>query len=113
MSPRYVCSTKMLPSLRVLTILILLISPLVSACGDTLAIYYSASLNGNLDGCNCDMNPVAGLVKRAAFLRSHERPKPSLLVDAGDILDELPDKELARHIFEVYQELGLPFTRKA
>jgi len=28
------------------------------------------------------------------------------LVDAGDIIDELPDKELTRHIFEVYQELG-------
>ena len=32
-------------------------------------IYYSASLNGNLDGCECKGNPRSGLVKRAVFLR--------------------------------------------
>ena len=74
-----------------------------------MRIYYSASLNGNIDGCNCDMAPTAGLVKRAAFLRSREAPEPSLLLDAGDIFDEFPDEELARNILEVYQELGYDF----
>jgi 2',3'-cyclic-nucleotide 2'-phosphodiesterase (5'-nucleotidase family) len=72
----------------------------------TLTIYYSASLNGNLDGCTCEMNPVAGLVKRAAFLRSAAPGGPVLLLDAGDILDERPDPELAGQILEVYRELG-------
>jgi 2',3'-cyclic-nucleotide 2'-phosphodiesterase (5'-nucleotidase family) len=72
----------------------------------TLKIYYTASLNGNLDGCNCDMNPVAGLVKRAAFLRNLEPTGPALLLDAGDIFDEYPDPDLERQILEVYEELG-------
>ena len=49
------------------------------------------------------MNPVAGLVKRAAFLRSLETSGPSLILDAGDIFDEYP---LAAHILQVYAELG-------
>jgi len=96
-------------NLRLITILVisgLSIFPREVDGEESISIYYSASLNGNLDGCNCDMNPVAGLVKQAAFLRSHEPPNLSLLVDAGDILDELPDEELARHILDVYAELG-------
>jgi 2',3'-cyclic-nucleotide 2'-phosphodiesterase (5'-nucleotidase family) len=72
----------------------------------TLTIYYTASLNGNLDGCTCDMNPVAGLVKRAAFLRTLEPSGPALILDAGDIFDEYPDPDLAKHILEVYEELN-------
>ena len=75
-----------------------------------LTIYYTASLNGNLDGCNCPMNPVAGLVKRAAFLRSTETTGSALMVDAGDIFDEYPDPDLADHIVEVYRELGYAAT---
>lgn len=52
------------------------------------------------------MNPVAGLVKRAAFLRSLETSGPSLILDAGDIFDEYPDPDLAAHILQVYAELG-------
>ena len=72
----------------------------------TLTIYYTSSLNGNLDGCTCDMNPVAGLVKRAAFLRALEPSGPTLILDAGDIFDEYPDPDLERHILEVYEELN-------
>lgn len=106
MNLRYKKPIGILFSLPALAVLYLSLSPIAATWADTLDIYYSASLNGNLDGCNCDMNPVAGLVKRAAFLRSHGRPETTMLVDAGDILDELPDEELARHIFEVYRELG-------
>jgi 2',3'-cyclic-nucleotide 2'-phosphodiesterase (5'-nucleotidase family) len=72
----------------------------------TLTIYYTASLNGNLDGCTCEMNPVAGLVKRAAYLRNLKTFGPTLILDAGDIFDEFPDPDLAEHIFEVYEELN-------
>jgi len=72
----------------------------------SLTIYYTASLNGNLDGCNCPMNPVAGLVKRAAFLRTLRSSGSTLILDAGDVLDEYPDPDLAEHILEVYEELN-------
>jgi 2',3'-cyclic-nucleotide 2'-phosphodiesterase (5'-nucleotidase family) len=72
----------------------------------TLRIMYTASLNGNLDGCSCTVYPRAGLVKRAAYLRSLADRSTMLLVDAGDILDAEPDQLLAREIFAVYSDLG-------
>ena len=72
----------------------------------TLTILYSSSLNGNLDGCDCKGHPRAGLVKRAAWLRTLEQPERTLLVDAGDLLDPYPDRDLATAIFDTYLELG-------
>jgi 2',3'-cyclic-nucleotide 2'-phosphodiesterase (5'-nucleotidase family) len=92
--------------LRLLLLLSVGLCSLPAGTETTLTIYYTASLNGNLDGCNCDMNPVAGLVKRAAFLRNLEPTGPTLILDAGDIFDEYPDPDLERHILEVYEELG-------
>jgi len=71
-----------------------------------LTVLYSASLNGNLDGCDCKSTPRAGLAARAAWLRSYPQRQPALLVDAGDLLDVVPDPELAREILESYDELG-------
>jgi 2',3'-cyclic-nucleotide 2'-phosphodiesterase (5'-nucleotidase family) len=71
----------------------------------SLTIYYTASLRGNLDGCNCERRPTAGLVKRAAYLRALPAGEASLRLDAGDILDKEPDPDLARAILEVYREL--------
>jgi 2',3'-cyclic-nucleotide 2'-phosphodiesterase (5'-nucleotidase family) len=96
--------------MNILIKLLLLLSawfcPFSAVAETTLTIYYTASLNGNLDGCNCDMNPAAGLVKRAAFLRNLQPPGPALILEAGDIFDEYPDPDLERHILEVYEELG-------
>ena len=89
-----------------LWLLFFTIIPLPAGSENTITIYYTASLNGNVDGCRCKMNPVAGLVKRAAFLRSLETSGPSLILDAGDIFDEYPDPDLAVHILQVYAELG-------
>ena len=72
---------------------------------DPLSIYYTSSLNGNLDGCTCKTAPKAGLVKRAAVLRGRDRDS-SVLIELGDILDPLGDLDLAGHIFEIYAELG-------
>lgn len=89
-----------------LWLLFFIIIPLPAGSENILTIYYTSSLNGNLDGCRCEMNPVAGLVKRAAFLHSLETSGPSLILDAGDIFDEYPDPDLAAHILQVYEELG-------
>jgi 2',3'-cyclic-nucleotide 2'-phosphodiesterase (5'-nucleotidase family) len=95
--------------MKVLVKLILLLFAVLCAVPagteTTLTIYYTASLNGNLDGCTCEMNPVAGLVKRAAFLRTLKPSGPTVILDAGDIFDEYPDPDLAQHILEVYREL--------
>lgn len=69
-------------------------------------IFYTSSLNGNLDGCVCKGAPKAGLVKRAFYLRRERDVDTSLLVDTGDIFDVYKDKILAREILEVYRELG-------
>jgi 2',3'-cyclic-nucleotide 2'-phosphodiesterase (5'-nucleotidase family) len=69
-----------------------------------LTIYYTSSLRGNLDGCACERNRVAGLVKRAAFQRQVSRD--ALVLDAGDILDATRDPDLSREILSVYRELG-------
>jgi len=68
-------------------------------------IFYTSSLNGNLDGCACKTAPKAGLVKRAFYLRRERDVDNSLLVDTGDIFDVYEDKLLAREILEVYREL--------
>jgi 2',3'-cyclic-nucleotide 2'-phosphodiesterase (5'-nucleotidase family) len=71
-----------------------------------LTVLYSSSLNGNMDGCACRTNPRAGLATRAAWLRNDARRAGALLVDAGDLLDAVPDPELARELLEAYVELG-------
>lgn len=68
-------------------------------------IYYSASLNGNLDGCECKSNPRSGLVKRAVFLRDLDK-NSSVILETGDIFDVYPDKFLSSYILESYRDLG-------
>lgn len=68
-------------------------------------IFYTSSLNGNLDGCVCKSAPKAGLVKRALYLKRERDVETSLLVDAGDFSDVYEDKLLTREILEVYREL--------
>jgi 2',3'-cyclic-nucleotide 2'-phosphodiesterase (5'-nucleotidase family) len=91
---------------KLLLLLLAVLCAVPASTETTLTIYYTASLNGNLDGCTCEMNPVAGLVKRAAFLRTLKPSGPTLILDAGDIFDEYPDPDLAQHILEVYRELN-------
>ncbi len=67
-------------------------------------IYYSSSLNGNLDGCDCSSNPKAGLVKRAIFLRDIDKDN-SLLLDTGDIFDVYRDTLLSDYILQSYIDL--------
>ena len=72
----------------------------------TLIVSYTASLNGNLDGCTCSANPRAGLVTRAPWLRSRSDRDASLLVDAGDLFDTWADDLMPGLILDSYTELG-------
>jgi 2',3'-cyclic-nucleotide 2'-phosphodiesterase (5'-nucleotidase family) len=90
---------------RSLALLFLLLLPAGAWADGRLLLYYSASLNGNLDGCTCERNPTAGLVKRAAFLRAR-RSEDALRVDGGDLLSAYPDRDLADPILATYGELG-------
>ena len=80
-------------------------SAVLSGCGgDTVNIIYSASLNGNLSGCDCYGYPVAGLVKRVSFLRSYDH-SDEILLDAGNIMEAGPDPLLTGSILEFYDSL--------
>jgi 2',3'-cyclic-nucleotide 2'-phosphodiesterase (5'-nucleotidase family) len=68
-------------------------------------IWYTASINGNLDGCTCVSRPRAGLVKSAAFVRAAPQREWILLLDAGDLCDGR-DGGLAAELLEVCDGLG-------
>jgi 2',3'-cyclic-nucleotide 2'-phosphodiesterase (5'-nucleotidase family) len=89
----------------ILTVLALGLSG-TAAAEERFTLLYTASLNGNMDGCTCPGFPRAGLVKRAAALRTLTENGRSLLVDAGDIFDSYADLPLADIILETYRELG-------
>jgi 2',3'-cyclic-nucleotide 2'-phosphodiesterase (5'-nucleotidase family) len=85
----------------------LAIALLASGCARSEGLlWYSASLDGNLDGCTCVSQPRAGLVKRAAFLRTAPDRARALLVDAGDLFGARSDDRLAAELLETYDELG-------
>jgi 2',3'-cyclic-nucleotide 2'-phosphodiesterase/3'-nucleotidase len=72
---------------------------------DKLYILYTASLSGNLIGCNCKHPTRPGLPKSAYFIRDfRNRHDHVMLVDAGDILIShyTPDS-LAKYILKAYQ----------
>ncbi|MBN1697373.1 MAG: hypothetical protein JW881_07655 [Spirochaetales bacterium] len=96
------------PWVLVAIILLLTLHPAIPAEEDetALTVYYTSSLNGNLEGCTCQSWPRAGLVKRAAYLRERERSAGSILIEAGDFLDLNADTRLTGHILDVYAELG-------
>ena len=91
-------------TLRALLFVAAALLPAVGLAAQTLTVYYTSSLRGSLDGCSCEHNRVAGLVKRAAFQRTV--PRDALALDAGDILDATRDPDLTREILAVYRELG-------
>lgn len=71
-----------------------------------LTLMYTASLKGNLDGCNCTKIRRAGLVKRAYYLRRLAKPDNMLLVDAGDLLEtKKGDKLRSEYILQTCREL--------
>lgn len=72
---------------------------------ETFTVYYTASLNGNIDGCDCSSSPKAGLVKTAKYLKSIDRSN-SILLDAGDMSDVYNDHLLHTYISQVYNSIG-------
>jgi 2',3'-cyclic-nucleotide 2'-phosphodiesterase (5'-nucleotidase family) len=72
-------------------------------------IIYTASLNGNLDGCGCKTHPRAGLVKSAVYIREQHDKKNTILIDAGDMI-YMDDMGYALEIADAYSELGYDFV---
>ncbi|MBI9103435.1 MAG: hypothetical protein JEY99_13540 [Spirochaetales bacterium] len=68
-------------------------------------IFFTSSINGNLDGCECVAVPRAGLVSTGVYLRQRDL-SDSILVDLGDFMDVYPDDLLADNIFHVFSELN-------
>ncbi len=71
----------------------------------SVSIYYTSSLNGNIDGCNCASVPKAGLVKRGYYLGNLDL-SGSLVVESGDIFDVYSDPLLHSYILDSYKHLG-------
>ena len=69
-----------------------------------IKIYYTASFNGNLDGCLCAAVPRSGLVTSAVLLRQRDRDS-SLLLDLGDFMDPFPDDLLYGYFLESFRDL--------
>ncbi|MBN1409936.1 MAG: hypothetical protein JW969_03770 [Spirochaetales bacterium] len=92
---------------RAITIIAAFFCFFTAACEEPgITLYYSATLNGNLDGCSCQIHPRAGLVKRAVFLDQLKERSRSILVETGNILSFDTDMDLAANILDVYSELG-------
>lgn len=90
-----------------LAICLLLLS---TACGngnmDRIQIMYSASLNGNLDGCTCKLRPKGGLVTRVAFFKKMAPFENRIILDTGDLIDPFPDELMSELIAEEYKKMG-------
>jgi 2',3'-cyclic-nucleotide 2'-phosphodiesterase (5'-nucleotidase family) len=73
---------------------------------ETVRVLYSASLNGNIDGCDCLTRPKAGLVKRAAFIKALPSLESSVLLDCGDVSATRVDPALSKALLDTYRELA-------
>ncbi len=75
-----------------------------------LTIFYSGSLNGNLAGCSCWGYPIAGLDKKAFFLKNRVREPGTeeavLLLDTGNLFEAGEDPLQADLLMESSLELG-------
>ena len=70
-------------------------------------ILFSSSLNGNLDGCTCRVQPISGLVKRGAFVEAYRKTHPqALLIDTGDMVIDPRKTRLNASILKSYRLLG-------
>jgi 2',3'-cyclic-nucleotide 2'-phosphodiesterase (5'-nucleotidase family) len=71
-----------------------------------ITLYYTASLNGNLQGCTCTLHPRAGLSKRAVFMNRLNDRGNAIVVEAGNILSFDRDPDLAAAILDEYKTEG-------
>jgi len=75
-----------------------------------LTIFYSGSLNGNLAGCSCWGYPIAGLDKKAFFLKERmgktSSGKDTLLLDTGNLFEPGEDLLQADLLMKSSVELG-------
>lgn len=92
--------------MRTVVVFLLIFMGLMTSCARKVDVYYTASLNGNLLGCDCWGYPEAGLDKRAWYLAENPLPEGALLLDAGNILDTGRAPYLAGLILKTYAELG-------
>lgn len=78
-------------------------SPWLVSAGQ-VELYFMASINGHLDGCECPDRPRAGLVTSAHVLDQRDSQN-SLFFLGGDWMELYPDRELHESIVEVFRLL--------
>jgi 2',3'-cyclic-nucleotide 2'-phosphodiesterase (5'-nucleotidase family) len=70
-------------------------------------ILFTSSLDGNLDGCSCTVEPKSGLVKRFTYIAEYKkRYANTLLLDTGNLTTAKDSNEKTAYIYEVYKRQG-------
>jgi 2',3'-cyclic-nucleotide 2'-phosphodiesterase (5'-nucleotidase family) len=86
---------------------IFLLSFFPAACQEPgITLYYTAALNGNLQGCTCKIHPRAGLVKRAVFMDKLKDRSGAVVVETGNVISFDSDPDLASAILDEYKAEG-------
>ncbi len=77
----------------------------VPVFAETVSVFFTASLNGNLIGCECKGVPKGGLSSSATLLRTIDHSN-SVVVDLGDVLDARVDNLLSATMMKLYKDIG-------
>ncbi|MDD5688405.1 MAG: redoxin domain-containing protein [Elusimicrobia bacterium] len=72
-----------------------------------LAIFFTNSLNGQVESCDCPRNPFGGLSRRATLLKQQRAKYPNnLLLDSGDLFSYYPSSNSVAGILKIYEILN-------
>jgi Cytochrome c554 and c-prime len=84
-------------------------APPVPARSDRLTILYTTETNGFLQACGCSKGQVGGLARRASLLHRLGSRGDALLIDGGNLADDLPRSEAVLDALKLmrYQAIGL------
>ena len=98
----------MMNQLQILLILSFAFISFCECCAQDITIIYTNNNNGNIAECECEDLPYGGLArKKTVFDRIRSEHKNTVLVDAGDFLDQfgtrLSQDEL---VIKLYEKLG-------
>lgn len=77
--------------------------------GDRLVLFFTATVNGNIEPCGCPVNPSGGLPRRARYIREHTPiDHAAVLLDGGDVVGPPTEKGLleTEYLFQGMREMG-------
>ncbi len=95
--------------IKIIIVFIIFINSLFSE-EESLRIYTSRDLKGNVKSCTCTTVPIAGMMGRASFFNSEKiDPKRDILIELGDYLGTAIPMDKYPAIFEGFLAMGYHF----